>query len=506
MTNRRFHLFILVVVFLVGFTIVTPTTTSLSPEKASAQQGTICGNGLWDTQYYPNTTATPTGVDQTICITGSQLTSGINWGTGSPLVGVIGTDFWSASFQAQVTLGNPGTYTFTSAYQDGIRLFVNGQLIVNTFLADVATVQNSTGTFTSTAVNQVVTVRLEFVNFSGSAQVSLNWSLSGGGTQPVGQPWTAQYFNNRTFTGTPITGPTIPAGPLSIDWQFSVPAAGVNADGWSSRFTRVVNFPTGGVVNFEARADDTVTVYVNGGVVLASAPFFAGEGVIYRGSISVPAGNSTIVVDHTDIVDQAYIFVNWSGGGDTSGGGTPGTDPTNPIVVSPTGVVATVNTSVLNFRSAPTTSAQRITQINRGEQYAVLGQNVGGDWAYLQVDGTRGWSFAQFLSFSGDFASVPILGADGQPITIDDSGNVVLEARPVGNMRIRECPNFSCARLGFVPWGDVVSVFGQSFDGRWIRIAYTGSAGTIVGWTSKIWFRPANDLDSPLPANLPIVE
>lgn len=519
MTRRiRFIMFI-AVVFTSILVLGSGNTPLVAPQAASAQ-GTACTTGLWEAQYYPNTTLTPTGTQQPICITQNQLNTGINWGTGSPLTGVIGTDFWSGVFQEQVTLATPGAYTFTSTYQDGIRLFVNGQLVINAYTTDLNAAQTATGSYTTTIANQVVTVRLEYVNYTGVAQVSLNWSQTGT-AGPTGQPWTAEYFNNRTFTAPAIIGPNIPAGPLAIDWQFAAPVAGVNADGFSSRFTRVVNFPTGGVVTFEARGDDTVTVRVNGSAVTASAPFFAGEGVIYRGSITVPVGQSTIVVEHTDIVDQAYVFVNWAGGGDTSGGGvtqpdpgtvpgpgTPGVPgvPPPPIVTSPTGVVATVDTSVLNFRNIPSTTGQRLTQIRRGEQYAALGQSVGGDWVYLDVGGTRGWSFATFLNFSGDFSSLPVLAANGEPVVVDTSGNVVLQARPVGNMRIRECPSFSCTRLGFVPWGDVVAVFGQSFDGRWIRISYASPTGTITGWTSKIWYRPVGDLESPLPSNLPIVE
>lgn len=501
---------VVLVAELLGMAALAPTASFVAPQSAEAQQGASCGFGLWDTKYYPNTTLTPTQGQATYCVTNNQLNAGINWGSGSPLQGIVGTDYWSSSFEAQVTLGSAGTYQFTTTFQDGVRLYVNGQPIINNFGSDVGSAQTANGTYVAAAANTVVLVRLEHVNYTGNAQASLNWSLTtgGGGTPPTGQPWTAQYFNNRTFSGTPISGPSLPAGPLAIDWQFNAPAGGVVADGFSSRFTRVVNFPSGGVVNFEARGDDTVTVYVNGTPVTASAPYFAGEGVVYRGSITVPVGDSTIMVEHTDIVDQAYVFVSWTGGGDTSGGGTGDGGTGTPVVTSPTGVVATVNTSVLNFRDAPSTSGNRITQIRRGEQYAVLGQNADGTWAYLVVNGVQGWSSAQYLTFTGgDFASLQALNAAGQPITTNTSGDVVLLARPVGNMRIRECPSFSCTRLGFVPWGDTVSVFGLSLDGRWIKISYTGASGTpVIGWSSEIWYRVVGDLSQPLPSNLPIVE
>ena len=510
MQKRGLRLFFMVVgaillAELLSLASVSPTSL-INPQTASAQQGAACGFGLWDTQYYPNTTLTPVAGQATYCITNNQLNTGINWGSGSPLQGLIGVDYWSASFQAQVTFTSAGSYQFTSTYQDGVRIYVNGQLLTDSFASDLGAATTATGVYVAPTANTVATVRLELVNYTGNAQVNLNYaytgSSGGGGTPaPVGQPWTVQYYNNRTFTGTPIVGPTLPAGPLAVDWQFNAPVAGVLADGFSSRFTRSVNFSTGGVVTFEARGDDTVVVYVNGSVVTASAPYFAGEGVIYRGSVTVPAGISTIVVDHTDIIDQAYVFVSWSGGGDTSGGGSA----TSPIV-SPTGVTATVNTSVLNFRDAPSTAGNKLTQIRRDEVYAVLGQNDAGTWAYLDVNGTYGWSYATYLAFSGDFSSVPVVNASGQQVTTNTSGEVVMLARPVGNMRIRECADFSCGRIGYIPWGSTVSVFGQSADGRWIKLSYTDATGTaIVGWSYKIWYRTLDSLDEPLPT-LPIVQ
>ena len=124
----------------------------------------------------------------------------------------------------------------------------------------------------------------------------------------AGNPWTAQFFNNRTFTAPVVATLSYPAGPLQNNWQFSAPAAGVIADGWSARFTRVVNFPTGGQVRFEAKADDTVTVYVDNVVVTASAPYFVDT--TYAATINLSAGFHTITVDYTDIAAQAYVFVN----------------------------------------------------------------------------------------------------------------------------------------------------------------------------------------------------
>jgi uncharacterized protein YraI len=301
-------------------------------------------------------------------------------------------------------------------------------------------------------------------------------------------PWSVEYFNNRTFTAPAVLGPSLPGGPLNLNWGLASPIAGINPDNWSSRFTSTVNFPTGGNITFEAKADDTVTVRVDGAAVTASAPYFVDT--TYRGSVTLAAGLHTIVVEHTDIEREAYLYVNWSGGG----GGTVG---------SPTGVTGTViSGSGLRFRDGPSTTANRIGLLPFGQTYPILGRNADGSWAYLEANGVRGWAFAALLSFNGNFAGVPIVtGVTPGPVPT----NPVMTAYARTSVRLRTCPSTQCERIGAVPFGGAVNVFGQSADGQWIRIRYTSTTGAVLdGWSFKSLYRDANS--QPLPANLPVVQ
>lgn len=502
--NRRKRILAIGVCFftLIGMFGALFPELSARPTSVFAQTGPSCGVGSWDTSYYNNTNlaGSPLFIG---CTPSGQLNGGLFWGTNPP-AGGIPADNYSGSFTTNITFPTAGTYRFTAVFQDNARLFINGALTsINFWGVDLATPQTQYADFTVPTANTTVNVKLDIAKFTGTGQISLNWLLAGSSTTPtapVGNPWSVEYFNNRTFTAPSIIGPSIPAGPLALDWQFSAPAGGVQHDEFSSRFTRVVNFPTGGVVTFTARGDDTVTVRVDGAVVTASAPYFVDQP--YTGSISLTPGNHTIVVEHTDIVAQAYIYVSWAGGGDTSGGGT-GTGTGGSTVTSPTGVIATVNTGVLNVRQAPSTSAARITQIKRNEVYAVLGRSTDGAWAYLDVAGTKGWAFARYLAFTGDFNTVPI--ADGVVVPPPPEG-VVMQARPVGNMRIRACAGYNCSRIGFIPWGETVDILGQSADRRWVKLSYTTPEGNVIGWSLKIWFRYVDNLNKGLPSDLPVVQ
>ena len=92
----------------------------------------------------------------------------------SPLPG-IGPDNWSARWTGKVQARHTGKYTFTTGSDDGIRLWVNGQLLVDNWTYHGYT-ENS-GTITLTA-GQKCDIRLEFFEGGGGADCALMWSSS----------------------------------------------------------------------------------------------------------------------------------------------------------------------------------------------------------------------------------------------------------------------------------------------------------------------------------------
>lgn len=298
-------------------------------------------------------------------------------------------------------------------------------------------------------------------------------------------PWTAEYFDNRDFTGTPDYGASAAPGFLNLDWGTNAPLSSIPVDDWGSRFTAAMNVQYAGNVTFEARADDTVTVWVDGQVVTASAPFFI-PGAVYRGTIYLGVGTHTVVVQHTDITDKAFLNVTWSSD-----------------VVS--GVTATVQSTIgLNFRDAPSLNGNRIGILPYGVTYPVLGRNGDASWAYLDANGLRGWASTAYLAISGNILAVPVLDAStgGSPAPAPAPGVVVTQGRAIYNVIIRSCPATSCARLGVIPWQAIVDVYGQSTDRQWVQIKY----GTIVGWGYKDFIRNVGDYNVPLPDTLPVTQ
>lgn len=299
--------------------------------------------------------------------------------------------------------------------------------------------------------------------------------------------WTVEFFNNMTWTGPAVAVGSVSSLPLAQDWGTNSPAPNVPVDGWTSRFTRVVNFPTGGLIVFEARADDTMTVWVDGVPVTASHQYFTG--VTYRGQIVLTPGNHTIRVDHKDISAQAYLFVTWTG---ASGSNPPPS----------TGVTGRVTASLLNLRSAPVVANNRIGTLAGGQTYNIVGRNAASNWAYVDANGVKGWASTAWLAISGNFGGLPVV--DGSQTNPPPATGV--RGAPTTDMRIRSCPSIECSRLGVVPRGVAVSVLGQNFTGDWIKIQYTAPGINITGWSFKANYRDANNLTLFLPANLPVVQ
>ncbi|MEI7554269.1 PA14 domain-containing protein [Candidatus Chlorohelix sp.] len=136
----------------------TPTPVPTTPT------GTV-GTGLKG-EYFDNVDFTNlklTRVDKTV---------NFNWGNGSP-DSSIGVDTFSVRWSGQVLPQFSETYTFYTQSDDGVRLWVNGQLLVDNW-TNHASVQNS-GTIQLTA-GQKYYIRMEYYDNRGSAIAKLSWS------------------------------------------------------------------------------------------------------------------------------------------------------------------------------------------------------------------------------------------------------------------------------------------------------------------------------------------
>jgi glucose/arabinose dehydrogenase len=189
-----------------GHSISTPATatTYTATYRATTSGGT--GTGLSVT-YFNNADFTGTTVARV------DPTVDFIWGSGSPAT-AIAADTFSARWTGQVEAPVTGTYTFYTVSDDGVRLWVNNQPVVNNW-TDHAPTENS-GTITLTA-GQRYDIRMEFYENGGGATARLLWSSTGIAKSVI--PSTRLYPQPPTTTAIRInfqpSSAPVPAGYLA---------------------------------------------------------------------------------------------------------------------------------------------------------------------------------------------------------------------------------------------------------------------------------------------------
>jgi len=152
------------------------------------------------------------------------------WGGGSPDPRIAPDTFsvrWSGRIRPRFT----ETYTFTTTTDDGVRLWVNGQLIIDKWINQSAT--NWSGTLPLIA-NQSYDVVMEFFENGGDAVARLRWSSASQAAEAIPA--------SRTTVPNPVNQPpvvtlTAPAdGATFLDTDtISLSATASDPDGYVSR-------------------------------------------------------------------------------------------------------------------------------------------------------------------------------------------------------------------------------------------------------------------------------
>ncbi len=130
----------------------------------------------WRAEYFNNMT-----LSGSPSLIRDEATISIDWGDGSPGPG-INSDFWSARFTRQFT-ARAGQYRIILTSDDGSRLFINNQLIIDNWRAQAAT-SVSTDFFTN---GGTMDVRVEFFDRTGGALLRADLITISGGLI-TGQP------------------------------------------------------------------------------------------------------------------------------------------------------------------------------------------------------------------------------------------------------------------------------------------------------------------------------
>lgn len=267
--------------------------------------GTTQPSGPWYAEFWNNTSLSGPAV-----LVQNHSAINFNWGFGSPDLSRVQPDNFSGRWVRNINFAG-GIWRFTVRADDGFRLLVDNQTVLDFF--NFVGIQERSVDLALAQGNH--NIRLEFVEYSGKAQVQLTYTrLAPLPTQPApttdvrfnNGPWQAQYFSNPNWQGAPAYTTTHCC--LRFDWQGRAPAPGVPATNWSARFNQVRYFPAG-TYQFVARADDGVRVLVDGTPIIDEVREQSARTFI--GQVTLTEGNHTLVVEYAQFGGQSLVSMYW---------------------------------------------------------------------------------------------------------------------------------------------------------------------------------------------------
>lgn len=408
----------------------------------------------WQGSYFNNTNLAGTPV-----LVRNDANINFNWGFGSPATGVQADNFsvrWTRTLNLE-----PGRYRFTTATDDGVRLWVNGVRVIDQWRVQAVTAYTADVDVSGGGTPVV----MEYFENNQLAEARLTWTKLSGGTTPpppTGE-WHADYFANTTLTGAPVLSRSEQA--INYDWGYGSPAPQVPVDNFSARWTTTVNLPAGRY-QFTATSDDGMRIFVND--VLLIDAWFDRAVATFTASKDL-SGNTAIRVEYYERTGLAVARVSYAlvGSGGT-GGQYPGT--------------ATVTAYALNVRTGPGTNFPVIAKLRTNDVVPLTGyRNGNGSWVQIVLpNGTTGWVSATYVRTSIPVGNlIPITGTTPPPPSGGQPAGVVKAYW----LNVRTGPNVGFPVITTLPGGTGVALLGRDHTSTWLKVIIPdGRQGWVNGY------------------------
>ncbi|MCS6871322.1 MAG: SH3 domain-containing protein [Anaerolineae bacterium] len=322
-------------------------------EQSPVQAQGITGSN-WEGYYWanPNFSGSPAlfRIDPAVLF---------NWATGSPAPGIIPNDNFSARWYNRINFA-AGTYRFRAGADDGIRVAINGNVIINRFTPAV-------GGFTVNTADVVLgagiyEIIVDYYEGVGEAGVLFDWTVIAGGGEaaPGGNI-------------VPTPAPTAAAPTLK---------AVVIVDRANIRSGPGTNFPTIG----EAFRDQQFKVIGRNGDFGFETWYLldlgnGARGWMFRQVIYIYGGNPATLPRTREVINAPAIAAG--------GAGAPADQPPN---IQPFEVRGIAQNNAL-VRSIPSLNGERLGVIPKGASFQILKLSNNQAWVYVAYENLRGWTY-----------------------------------------------------------------------------------------------------------------
>jgi hypothetical protein len=162
-----------------GVAVVSPQTPDAFKIEVAADGIGLCG------EYFDNIDFS----DRKLVRTDSTVD--FNWSSGSPDAS-IGANTFSVRWTGWVEAPSDGDYVFHTRSDDGVRLWVDNQLLIDNW-TDHAAAEDSSNNITLQA-GRKYDIRLEYYENAGLATIKLSWTPPGQSKQVIPQEHLYPYF------------------------------------------------------------------------------------------------------------------------------------------------------------------------------------------------------------------------------------------------------------------------------------------------------------------------
>jgi hypothetical protein len=221
-----------------------------------------------------------------------------DWGDGSPAPGLVPPDRFSVRWTRTADLDG-GVYRFVATADDGVRVWVDNDLIINEWIIESA----RTYTADVPLAPGQHQLRVEYFENTGLALISVSFTQ----IRETFQGWRAQYFNNMSLQGPPALVRTDPA--IDFDWGAGSPAPGIiQPDHFSARWQALLDLPDG-EYRFSMTVDDGGRLWIGDQLLIDAWRDQAAT--TYSEDIYLSGGPFPVTMEYYEDIGQAVAVLSW---------------------------------------------------------------------------------------------------------------------------------------------------------------------------------------------------
>jgi len=278
---------------------VTPTVTATSPAGPTpTPQPTVTPTAGptpvitdWKGEYFanPDLAGSPALVRNDTAID-------FRWGESAPADGLPADGFsvrWTRDLDFEA-----GPYRFRANVDDGLRLWVDDNLVLDDW--NDGAEREVVGDWTVASGSH--TIRIEYYDRASQAVIQVGWDR----LSAIYPDWEGQYWDNPDLSGTPVLVQN--EGTIDFNWGAGSFAAGMPADGFSARWTRVASFDAA-TYRFHVVMDDGARLWVDDTLVIDG---WQDGGVREEtAEVTLTAGTHLLRVEYYERGGDAQVRVWW---------------------------------------------------------------------------------------------------------------------------------------------------------------------------------------------------